>query len=158
VGRIGRACESEAPSVQEAFISKTPETFVILLDTHALLFLISAPQRLSKAAARAIIHAEKGKGLAIASITLWEVALLIDARRISVAGSTESFLKQIAGRRGISILDLTPEVAALAFQFPPDFPNDPADRIIAATARVHGLPLITKDQRLQDSSLLKTIW
>jgi PIN domain nuclease of toxin-antitoxin system len=131
---------------------------VILLDTHALLFLISEPRRLSKAAARAITHAEKTGGLAIASITLWEIALLIDERRITVAGSTESFLKGITTRPGISLLELTPEVAALAFQFPPDCPNDPADRIIAATARANGLALVTKDQRLQDTPLVKTIW
>jgi PIN domain nuclease of toxin-antitoxin system len=131
---------------------------VILLDTHALLILISNPERLSKAAARAIARAEAAGGAAIASITLWEIALLIHDRRITVAGSTEAFLKQIAGRPSLSVLEVTPEVAALAFQFPPDFPNDPADRIIGATARAHGLPLITKDQRMQESALLKTIW
>jgi PIN domain nuclease of toxin-antitoxin system len=56
------------------------------------------------------------------------------------------------------MLDLSPEIAALAFQFPTDFPSDPADRIIAATARAHGLPLVTKDRRLQDSALVQTIW
>jgi PIN domain nuclease of toxin-antitoxin system len=132
---------------------------MILLDTHALLFLISTPERLSKPAARAIAQAEKrGSGVAIASITLWEIALLIDERRIIISGSTETFLKLIAARPGISMLELTPEVAALAFQFTSGFPNDPADRIIGATARAYGLSLVTKDQRIQDCGLIKTIW
>jgi PIN domain nuclease of toxin-antitoxin system len=132
---------------------------MILLDSHALLFLISTPERLSKPAARAIAHAEKrSTGVAIASITLWEIALLIDQRRIIISGSTETFLKQFAARPGISILELTPEVAALTFQFTAGFPNDPADRIIGATARAYGLPLVTKDQRIQDCGLIKTIW
>ena len=46
----------------------------------------------------------------------------------------------------------------MAFQFPRDFTEDLADRIIAATARVHGLAVVTKDQRLQGSPLLRTIW
>lgn len=131
---------------------------MILLDTHALLMLAFRAERLSKAAANAIRRAEAGDGVAIASITLWEIALLIHQGRITVQGSTEAFLKRLFDRAGLFVLDLDPEIAALAFQFPPGFPNDPADRIIAATARAHGLPLVTKDQRLQDSPLLQTIW
>lgn len=131
---------------------------MILLDTHALILLALRPEGLSKAAARTIARAEAGDGIAIASITLWEIALLIHAGRIVVQGSTEAFLKLILQRPRLFMLDLSPEIAALAFQFPADFPNDPADRIIAATARTHGLPLVTKDQRLQDSALVQTIW
>jgi PIN domain nuclease of toxin-antitoxin system len=131
---------------------------VILLDTHALVFLALKPEQLSKAAARAIAKAQAGDGLAIASITLWEIALLIHAGRIVVHGSTETFLRLILQRSGLFVLDLSPEIAALAFQFPPEFPSDPADRIIAATARAHALPLVTKDGRLQDSALFQTIW
>jgi PIN domain nuclease of toxin-antitoxin system len=131
---------------------------VILLDTHALIMLALKPEGLSKAATRAIARAEAGDGIAIASITLWEIALLIDAGRVVVHGSTEAFLRLLLQRPRLSVLDLSPEIAALAFQFPPDFPNDPADRIIAATARAHGVPLVTKDQRLQNSPLLQTIW
>ncbi len=131
---------------------------MILLDTHVLVMLALRPEGLSRAAARAISRAAAGEGIANASITLWEIALLIDAGRVLVHGSTESFLKQISQRAQLFVLDLSPEIAALAFQFPPEFPKDPADRIIAATARVHGLPLVTKDQRLQESALLRTIW
>ena len=131
---------------------------MILLDTHALILLALRPEGLSKAAARTIARAEAGDGIAIASITLWEIALLIDAGRIVVQGSTEAFLKLILQRPRLFMLDLSPEIAALAFQFPADLPNDPADRIIAATARAHSLPLVTKDQRLQDSALVQTIW
>jgi PIN domain nuclease of toxin-antitoxin system len=131
---------------------------VILLDTHVLVMLALKPEGLSKAAARAVTRAMAGDGVAIASITLWEIALLIEEGRIMVHGSAETFLKQILQRPRLFVLDLAPEIAALAFQFPPEFPKDPADRIIAATARAHGLPLITKDRRLQESALLRTIW
>ncbi len=131
---------------------------MILVDTHALVMLALKPEGLSKGAARAIARAETGAGMAIASITLWEIALLIDRGRLRVNRSTESFLKMVLQRPKIAVLDLSPEIAALAFQFPPDFPGDPADRIIAATARAHGLPLVTKDRHLQDCPLLRTIW
>jgi PIN domain nuclease of toxin-antitoxin system len=130
---------------------------MILLDTHILLML-STTKRLSRAAVGAIARAEASDGIAIASITFWEIALLIHDGRITVRGSTEAFLKQLSQRPQLVVFDLTEEIAALAFQFPPDFPADPADRIIGATARAHGLQLVTRDRRMQQSTLLRTIW
>jgi PIN domain nuclease of toxin-antitoxin system len=43
-------------------------------------------------------------------------------------------------------------------RLPSGFPVDPADRIIAATARAHGLLLVTRDQRMLESPLLRTVW
>ena len=131
---------------------------MILLDTDVLLWVTSKPERLSKAAGNAIRKAERGEGVAIASITLWEIALLIDQGRIVVQGSTDAFLDHLCESAGVVVLPLDSEVAALAFQFPPEFPNDPADRIIAATARTHGLRLVTKDRHIQDCALVKTLW
>src|SRR5205807_1630309 len=113
---------------------------------------------LSKPAARVIARAEASDGVAIASITLWEIALLIDRREVVVPSSAEEFLSALCERPGLTVLELNPQVAALSTQFPPDFPKDPADRIIAATARAYDLQLITRDQRLQDSPLLRTVW
>lgn len=131
---------------------------MILLDTHVVLMLALKPEDVSGSAMRAIVRAEAGDGIAIASISLWEAAMLIDAGRVVVRGSSETFLKLMVQRPRLFVLDLSPEIAALACQFPPDFPKDPADRIIAATARAHGLPLVTKDRRLQTCPLLRTLW
>jgi PIN domain nuclease of toxin-antitoxin system len=51
-----------------------------------------------------------------------------------------------------------PEIAALATQFPNDYPHDPADRLIGATARAEGLTLVTKDERIRRSPLIRTVW
>jgi len=59
---------------------------------------------------------------------------------------------------GLTILPITPEIAALAAQFPDDYPCDPADRIIGATARAEGLTLVTRDENIRRSPLLKTVW
>lgn len=72
--------------------------------------------------------------------------------------NTRSFLDAIVQTPGLSVLEISAEIAFLSTQFSPPFPGDPADRIIAATARAHGLPLVTRDERLQESPLLRTIW
>jgi PIN domain nuclease of toxin-antitoxin system len=59
---------------------------------------------------------------------------------------------------GVSVRPLTPIVAALATQFPEDYPRDPADRIIGATARAEGFTLVTRDKHIRQSKLLKTVW
>jgi len=131
---------------------------MILLDTHVILMVALKPERLSKAAAQAVRRASAGDGVAISSISLWETAQLINAGRVTVHGSTEAFLNEVVRRPELAVFEISPEVAALSIQFPPDFTRDPADRIIAATARAHGLPLVTRDGSMQDSPLLRTIW
>jgi len=59
---------------------------------------------------------------------------------------------------GVSVRPLTPEIAALATQFPDDYPRDPADRLIGATARAEGLTLVTRDERIRRSPLIRTVW
>ena len=131
---------------------------MILLDTHVLFWLVAAPTRLSRPAARAIAAAVRAGELAISDISLWELAALIEAGRIHVEGSSERFLARIADRSDLTVVPISPEIAVLAARFPRDFPGDPADRLIAATARACAVPLVTRDQRLQDSDLVRTLW
>jgi len=59
---------------------------------------------------------------------------------------------------GITIKPITAEIAALANQFPDDYPGDPADRLIGATARAEGLTLVTRDENIRKSPLIRTVW
>jgi PIN domain nuclease of toxin-antitoxin system len=94
--------------------------------------------------------------LAISAISLWEIATLVSRGRIRSYGTVESSLDRLI--EGVTIVPITPEIAALATQFPDDYPHDPADRLIGATARAEGLALVTRDERIRSSPLLKTIW
>jgi len=95
-------------------------------------------------------------GLAIADVTLWELAMLLSRGRIQAYGTVEASVRLLT--EGMVIKSITPEIAAISSQFPPDFPRDPADRLIAATAKSEGLALITHDEKLRSSPLLQTIW
>jgi PIN domain nuclease of toxin-antitoxin system len=131
---------------------------MILLDTHALLWLAAEPKRLSRRAASAIRRALRSGGIAIASISLWEIAMLFSQGRIRSRGTIEASIETLLRGTGASLREITPAIAALATQFPADFSADPADRLIAATARDGGLTLITRDGRLRSSPLIRTIW
>jgi PIN domain nuclease of toxin-antitoxin system len=131
---------------------------VIVLDTHAWLWLSLEPARLSTTAARAIRRAMNDGGLAIASITLLEVARLVADGRVIPQGTPERWIEALIDRSGVTVKDITPAVAAVAVHFPDDFPRDPADRLIAATARTEGTSLVTRDARLRASPMVETIW
>jgi len=131
---------------------------VILLDTHVLVWLVGQPEKLSKAATSAIRRARSSDGLSIADVTIWELALLLSRGVLQSGGTVENTLRNLLGRSGVSIKPITPEIAALATQFPIDYPRDPIDRLIGATARAEGLALVTRDEGIRKSPLLKTIW
>lgn len=131
---------------------------MILLDTHALVWLAMAPEKLSRRAASAIRRALRTEGIGVASITLWETAQMFASGRIRAAGTVEAAVERLVVSTGTAVRELTPAIAALATQFPGDFPKDPADRLIAATARAEGLTLVTADTRIRESPLLRTVW
>jgi PIN domain nuclease of toxin-antitoxin system len=131
---------------------------VILLDTHAIVWLVIAPERLSRAAASAIRRAQASDGIAIADVTLFELAALFGRGVVRHRGTLEGAIQEVVDSSGANVRPITPEIATLATQFPDDYPRDPADRLIGGTARAEGLPLITRDERMRSSPLLKTIW
>src|SRR2546423_12083477 len=109
-------------------------------------------------AAAAITHAIGTGGLAIASISLWETALLITAGRLLPQGTEEAWLRALVDRSGVVVKQTTPAIALLSARWPADFPRDPADRVIAATPRTEGLPPVPSAARLRRSRLVETAW
>jgi PIN domain nuclease of toxin-antitoxin system len=127
----------------------------VLLDTHVVQWWSAEPQRLSRAATKAIIEADE---LAVAAISWFELAWLARRERIVVAIPIRSWLEQLAGQ--VRTIGVTPAIADTAVSLPSAFPGDPADRLIFATAVEHGVKLVTKDRRLRSHPLVPslTIW
>jgi PIN domain nuclease of toxin-antitoxin system len=94
--------------------------------------------------------------LSISAITLWELASLFAKGKIEPRGTIEGSLRLLT--RNVTVWPVTLEIAALAAQFPSDYSKDPGDRIIGATARAEGMTLITRDENIRRSPLLKTVW
>jgi PIN domain nuclease of toxin-antitoxin system len=116
------------------------------------------PKRLSKPAAQAIRRARKVGGPAVASITLFEAAWLFERGRVLMPGTVTQALRELLDATHVQVLDVSVDIAVTAAQFSDRVPGDPTDRLIAATALVHAIPLVTKDSRIRDSGVCRVIW
>ncbi|HEY4900229.1 MAG TPA: type II toxin-antitoxin system VapC family toxin [Terriglobales bacterium] len=129
---------------------------MILVDTHVLIWSQLNERKLTRTAFSTLRRARISRSLAISAITLIEIANMIEWGKLAIEGTVTRTIEQLSAE--IFVLPITPEIAALSIQFPLDFPRDPMDRIIAATARAEGIPLVTADERIQACPLVKTIW
>ena len=125
---------------------------VIVADTHTWVWWAAERYKLSPDAFKELENADD---IAIASITLWEIAMLVEKKRLTINRDVLSWLEDAIAGTHARVLPLTPTIAALASSIPL---RDPADRLIAATALTHNASLITKDDRIRTSGVVETIW
>ncbi len=130
---------------------------MILIDTHIVVWLAFDPKKLSRKGRAAIDEArQNGEGLAIASMSLFELALIATRGCIQLSASLESFLQEVETL--FIVKPLTGRISARSQTLPATYPKDPIDRIIGATALIEGLSLITADERIRKAKVVSTIW
>lgn len=130
----------------------------LLLDTHVLLWWLDAPGRLSSPQRQAIADARTGdERLAIGAMTLWEIAKLVESRRLTFEEPIELVLDRIERNPVLCVLPLDARVAVESTRLGDTMPKDPADRLIVATARVHRLRLVTADEHIRRSGTVAVI-
>lgn len=130
---------------------------MILLDTHAALWIEIAPEKLSrKARARLRDADEAGEPLAVSCITLWEIAYNNSRNRLQLFVPCEQFLAELEA--DFVVLPVDRQVAMFAARLSDPFPKDPMDRLIAGTALANNLTLITADDKILLADACKTLW
>jgi PIN domain nuclease of toxin-antitoxin system len=132
-----------------------------LLDTQAWLWSVLDHPRLSRRARAALSAIPTQERVGIAAISLKEAAWHLARGRVVVNdefGPWPLWLRTAASSPRVEILPLSVDVAIESERLPASFPSDPADCLIAATARVHGLTLVTSDQPIRKSGAVRTLW
>ena len=120
----------------------------LLLDTCACLWLLHG-DRMSATSLQAIDEAQATRsGIYVSAITAWEVATLVRKGRYRLLVSPKIWFSRLLALVGVRLAELTPEILIDSTELPGAPPADPADRIIVATARHHGLVLVSRDQKL----------
>ena len=128
----------------------------LLLDTHIVIRLVTESRKLSREQARLLDGAVRRQEiLALSAISLLETAILASQGKLRLKMGLTDFFSELQGNPFLSVLPLTYEIASEAALL--GNLRDPADRAIVATARVHGLSLVTSDERIIESKLVPVV-
>lgn len=133
---------------------------LVLLDTHAWVWLLNGSARLGPKARKAIQRSLAEEAVLVSAISPWEVAMLVAKGRLVLDRDIDEWVQKALSFSGIRLEPISPEVAVASTRLPGTLHADPADRMIVATARHIGSMLITADQLLLDYSVaghLKTL-
>ncbi|MBI4323769.1 MAG: type II toxin-antitoxin system VapC family toxin [Chloroflexi bacterium] len=125
---------------------------IYLWDTHAVIWAMENDPLLSD---KARVAAGQLNENAICGISLWEVAALVDKKRIRLSIPLEEWMDALTSR--LPVLNICGAIAARCYDLGP-FHGDPADRIIVATALVHGLKIVTRDEKIRGYRKVSTLW
>lgn len=117
---------------------------MILLDTHIWVWWIAGDPALPVRYRDYIRERESG-GLGVSVISCWEVALKAARGQLQLTTEAPDWIRAALDYPGITLTDLTVDVVVEANRLPAEFHRDPADRMLVATARLQGIPLVTVD-------------
>lgn len=120
----------------------------VLLDTHALVWLVVGDGQLRLAVRRRIETAAQEQQLWVSAITPWEIGMLVAKGRLVLDRDVTDWLQAALSLPGIRVAPLEPALAVASTRLPGELHGDPADRLIVATARHLGATLVTADAAL----------
>ena len=131
---------------------------MILLDTHTWVWWLAAPERLSRAATRAITSALGRAQVGISCFSVWELAMLVERGRLRLSLELREWVAGAEQIQGLRFYPVTNAIALESVRLPGAFHADPADRIIVATARLLGASLVSGDDKIRQYPHVKALW
>ncbi|GAC1333379.1 MAG: type II toxin-antitoxin system VapC family toxin [Beijerinckiaceae bacterium] len=120
----------------------------LLLDTCAVIWIANDEPIASEATLALRKAREAGETVYISPITAWELGLLVSRARLNLSMPPARWFNRLLQAPGIDLAEMSPDVLVSSSFLPGAPPNDPADRILAATARDRGYQLMTRDRLL----------
>jgi len=127
----------------------------LLLDTHVWIWSQEQPDRLGPEATRLLTDPEVP--LYVSTVSTLEIARLVTTGAIELTGTLISWVTATLDSLGCKTVEISHPIAAEAYALPPGFHKDPADRLLAATARLEHLTLLTADERILDYPHVETL-
>jgi len=146
---VASSCSGRAPS------GNVDSSMIALLDTHILLWWFERTSRLSRAQQRVLGKDKASVG--VSDVSTLEIALLLERGRIQLALPIDEWLARALAAPLVERCGISPVIARELVNLPVTRDWDPADRVLVATARVLGVPLVTSDTRIIESGLVKAI-
>ena len=131
---------------------------MIVLDTHAWIWWLTTPERLSRKTLKLIERNLAETQVRISSISVWEIAMLVIRGRLTFAIDFPSWLNEAVSVSGVKFHPVDNAIAYQSVNLPGTFHADPADRMIVATTLALDATLISGDQKIQDYSYVKVAW
>jgi len=132
---------------------------MILLDTHVLLWWATQQhERFTTGAQQALDYELESGQIVISSITAWEIAMLIQRKRLALAMDLREWLAIVSQVDNVRFIPVDNGIALESESLPGEFHRDPADRMIVATARKLGASLVTMDEKIRNYPHVRTVW
>jgi PIN domain nuclease of toxin-antitoxin system len=122
---------------------------IILLDTHIWLWLASGAEKAISPKLRGLIdHLRSESGVRVSAISLWEIGMLASKNRIVLSPGVKEWVYNALGSTGAVVENVNAEMALESTLLPEGMHNDPADRILLATAVAIKATLVTRDKEI----------
>ena len=128
-----------------------------LLDTHVLVWWLAGDKKLRREHAKILQRSEQaGTSVGISAISLWEIAKLVERGRVVLDQAVDEALSAVEANSFLHVVPVSARIAVESTRLGANFPSDPVDQLIAATARCLGLTLLTVDERIIKASVVST--
>lgn len=131
---------------------------MILVDSHVWVWWAGDPGRVSPKARRALDKAMAANAIYVSSISVWEISMLAERGRLTLSMDVADWISRAEAMPFFRFVPVDNTIAHRSVRLPGVLHQDPADRIIVATALTLGMPLVTKDQKLRGYPHLPTVW
>jgi PIN domain nuclease of toxin-antitoxin system len=128
-----------------------------LLDTHAWFWWLDDSGSLTRRQRTGLDALPGTNRPSLCAISLWEMALLVELQRVRLRQGFEAWIDVAAAPETVTLIDVSPAIAKELMHLPRSFHRDPADRLLVATARALDLPVLTHDELIRGSALVR-LW
>lgn len=129
-----------------------------LIDTHVLVWWVNEPRKLSNKAKKIIEENIKKGEIFISSISVWEIFLLVKKGKLTLVMDPQSWVSAIENLPFVHFVPLDNNILAKSVSLNSDFHQDPADRMIVATALINGVRIVTSDKKILNYPHVQSVW